>query len=77
MRKLVSEGCDAKNDCQADARTKNGPTSSRRAREGSECDQDSRTVLSILPQLSRRREVRFGFSDASAQRPGGVRSTRS
>jgi hypothetical protein len=74
MRKPVREGCDAKKDCQAGARTRKGPTSSSRVREGREFDQEDRTVLSILPHLSSRREVRFGLSDARAQRPGGVRS---
>jgi hypothetical protein len=69
MKKLVREGCDAKKDCQAGARTRKGPTSSSRVREGREFDQEGRTVLSILPHLSSRREVRFVFvlSDARAE----------
>jgi hypothetical protein len=74
MRKLVREGCEAKKDCQAGARTRKGPTSSSRVREGREFDQEDMTVLSILPHLSSRREVRFGLSEARAHRPGGVRS---
>jgi hypothetical protein len=74
MRKLVSDEWDAKKDCQAGARTRKGPTSSRRAREGRELDQEDRTVSSNLPHLSSRREVRFGLSEARAQRPGGIRS---
>lgn len=76
MRKPVSDGWDSKKDCQAGARTRNGPTSSRRVRDGREWDQEDRTVLSILPHLSSLREVRFGLSDARVQSPGGVRSAK-
>lgn len=76
MRKPVSDGWDAKKDCQAGARTRKGPTSSRRVREGRERHQESMTKLSILPHFSSRREVRFGLSEARAQRPGGVMSER-
>lgn len=76
MRNPVRRGWDAKKDCQAGARTRKGPRSSRRVRLGSESAQEEMTASSMRPQNLSWREVRFGLRKPRVQSPGDVKSEK-